>query len=120
MDLVETKYSNHSEIDLLTLDKQVVRVPSGPHKNVLFLHYRRTVPEGLIDRRTQLNSNETLVVMLPDGECPDTFQQIKQRYPKSFAKVNINGDDMHPLFKYLKRNCTAMYEPFGMGGKHIT
>jgi len=44
------------------------------------------------------------------GQEPGTNAEIKERMKKKygftfdmFAKINVNGDDAHPLYKYMKR-----------------
>lgn len=39
MDVVENKYSDLSQIQLMTLDKTLVQAPDNHSTNVIFLHF---------------------------------------------------------------------------------
>jgi hypothetical protein len=36
------------------------------------------------------------------------------------GKMTMNGGNMHPLIKYLKRNCESFYENRGVGANPIS
>lgn len=65
LDYVETKYACYSDIDLLTLDKQIVRIQ--PYKQAIFLHFRTSLPPPILHRLRQLDTPHTKVVLLPDS-----------------------------------------------------
>lgn len=44
LDYVETKHNSCGEIDVLTLDKQLVKLPVSHYRNIVFLHYRSLLP----------------------------------------------------------------------------
>lgn len=44
LDIVESKYSDLSQIQLMTLDKTLVQAPDNHSSDIVFLHYQKSIP----------------------------------------------------------------------------
>lgn len=46
---------------------------------------------------------------VPNQNSKEDYEAILQNRPDSLGKMIINGPSMHPLFKFLIKGCTELY-----------
>lgn len=96
----------------MSADKQLHRLPKATTPT-LFVHYKSSPPS------TIKHSNQQSVVYLSDSENTTPFKEIDAKHPNTFVKVTLNGENTHPLIKYLKKNSQSLYDYQGIGGHQI-
>ena len=127
---VETKYFSPYDIPLLTLDRKEETLAKYEGKNILFVMVTPKSPffnsqiQDLKQAQAVLEKTSVQVVGLASnsfntkGATFDDLKKIDSPFP-IFPWVEANGDQAHPMMKYLKRH-SSLYNSKLQKGQRLT
>jgi hypothetical protein len=100
----------------MDINKQLTTLDPVRQKDFLVLHVG-----DLKASRETVNKLQALakteVLILPDQNTPDNFEEIKKVYPQALGKMTVNGEDAHPFAKFLRRSSNQVYDHEMLGAK---
>jgi hypothetical protein len=117
-DNVENHFSRIYDIPLIDIHKRLLKLDPELHANFFLVHIADTKTSAPVVERLR-NVAKAQVLVLPDQNSPENFEQIRKMYPNALGKMIVNGQDAHPLAKFLRKNCSATYD-YDMSGAHKT